>query len=108
MGQTSSLGVDNVGQLANTHVDATTKAVAWLYDTITGIVDKPEEVSVTRKCADAGTNFQVHLHDTDLGKVIGKQGRTARSLRTLLMARGRSSGSVYTLDIGESGKQARA
>jgi hypothetical protein len=48
------------------------------------LVDKPEEVSVNATSNEAGTVLRLRVDPTDVGKVIGKQGRTARSLRTIL------------------------
>ncbi len=50
------------------------------------IVDNPAEVSVTETAGEQSTNLALRVAPADLGKVIGKQGRTARSIRTLLTA----------------------
>ena len=50
------------------------------------LVDKPEEVSVTALEGTQATVLELKVAKEDLGKVIGKQGRTARSLRTRLGA----------------------
>lgn len=50
------------------------------------LVDQPEAVKVTRKFEDDIVTFELAVAPEDLGKVIGKQGRTARALRTLLAA----------------------
>jgi predicted RNA-binding protein YlqC (UPF0109 family) len=75
---------------------------------ITGIaqalVDKPEEVSVQAVSHDAGTVIRLRVHPTDVGKVIGKQGRTARSLRTILGAVSVKLHHRYTLEIIEEHK----
>ena len=47
------------------------------------LVDKPEEVSVTALEGTQATVLELKVAKEDLGKVIGKQGRTARSLRTI-------------------------
>ncbi len=51
-----------------------------------GIVDHPEAVSVSVLEAGEDAVFELHVHARDIGHVIGKQGRTARSLRLALSA----------------------
>jgi predicted RNA-binding protein YlqC (UPF0109 family) len=65
------------------------------------LVDKPEDVSVEVAEDASGTAFKLHVGAEDLGRVIGKQGRTARSLRTILMAAGNKAKKHYSLDIVE-------
>ena len=50
------------------------------------LVDKPEEVEVTEVEGEQTTVVELKVAKEDLGKVIGKQGRTARALRTILSA----------------------
>ncbi len=50
------------------------------------LVDKPEEVSVTEIEGEQSTVIELKVAKEDLGKIIGKQGRTARSIRTILGA----------------------
>lgn len=50
------------------------------------LVDKPEEVHVTEIEGEQTTVIELKVAKEDLGKVIGKQGRTARSLRTIIGA----------------------
>ena len=50
------------------------------------LVDVPEEVSVTEIEGEQTTIVELKVNKSDLGKVIGKQGRTARALRTILNA----------------------
>lgn len=50
------------------------------------LVDNPDAVKVTSKFEDDTVTFELGVAPEDLGKVIGKQGRTARALRTLLSA----------------------
>ena len=52
------------------------------------LVDMPEEVKVTEVSGDQTTVLELSVDKSDLGKVIGKQGRTARSLRTIINAAG--------------------
>lgn len=50
------------------------------------LVDMPEAVSVTEVVGEQTTVIELKVDKTDLGKIIGKQGRTAKSLRTILNA----------------------
>jgi predicted RNA-binding protein YlqC (UPF0109 family) len=50
------------------------------------LVDKPEEVVVTELGAAHTSVIELRVAKEDLGKIIGKQGRTARALRTILLA----------------------
>ena len=50
------------------------------------LVDKPEEVHVTEVAGEQTTVIELKVAKEDLGKIIGKEGRTARSIRTILGA----------------------
>ena len=50
------------------------------------LVDHPDDVEVVVKDGDRNTVLELYVHDDDLGKVIGKRGRTAKALRTLVKA----------------------
>lgn len=65
------------------------------------LVDEPEQVSVQVTEGDQGTVLELRVGPNDLGKVIGKQGRTARSLRTILGAAGMKLHKRFTLEILE-------
>lgn len=53
---------------------------------VSGIVDFPDEVSVRAKQTRRGELFEVRVNPEDLGKVIGRQGRTATAIRTVASA----------------------
>ncbi|HVC91273.1 MAG TPA: KH domain-containing protein [Acidobacteriaceae bacterium] len=65
------------------------------------LVDKPEAVSVSETSNEVGTILRLRVDPTDVGKVIGKQGRTARSLRTILGAVSVKLHHRYSLEIVE-------
>jgi hypothetical protein len=65
------------------------------------LVDIPEEVAVREITGEQVTVLELRVAPTDLGKVIGKQGRTARSIRTLLGAAGMKLNRRFTLEILE-------
>lgn len=50
------------------------------------LVDNPDDVSVNEISGEQTSVFELRVNKSDLGKVIGKQGRTARAIRTLLSA----------------------
>ena len=53
---------------------------------VRGIVDRPDDVRVRPKALRRGQMFEVFVHPEDLGRVIGRGGRTARSLRMVMNA----------------------
>lgn len=63
------------------------------------LVDSPDEVKVRVRERDEATVLELSVAPADLGKVIGRQGRTARALRTILSAAGQKTRRRYTLDI---------
>ena len=65
------------------------------------LVDIPEEVVVNEVTGEQATVLHLKVASSDLGKVIGKQGRTARSIRTLLGAAGMKLNRRFTLEILE-------
>ena len=65
------------------------------------LVDEPDEVEVIEVPRRRSTLFEVRVAWDDLGKVIGRQGRTARALRALLAARSEREGTRYELAIVE-------
>lgn len=65
------------------------------------LVDKPEEVSVRAVEGEQVRVLELRVDPTDLGKIIGKKGRTAKSIRTLLGAAGMKLKKRFTLEILE-------
>jgi predicted RNA-binding protein YlqC (UPF0109 family) len=68
------------------------------------LVDSPESVSVEPIEEGEVTVIRLRVAQSDVGKVIGKQGRTARSLRTILSAASMKQKHRFSLDILEDGK----
>ena len=64
-----------------------------------GLVDKPDEVHVERVERDGAVVLELHVAPDDVGKVIGRQGRTARALRTVVRASGARSNERALLEI---------
>ncbi len=65
------------------------------------LVDNPEQVQVRAVEGEQVTVLELRVHATDLGKVIGRQGRTAKSIRTILGAAGMKLKKRLTLEILE-------
>ncbi len=65
------------------------------------LVDAPEEVVVNEVGGERTTVYELRVATSDLGKVIGKQGKTARAMRTLLSAAGTKLGKRCVLEILE-------
>ena len=63
------------------------------------IVDEPDAVEVTETHDDRGTLLSLHVAPDDMGKVIGRAGRTARALRTVIRAAGTRSGEHASVEI---------
>lgn len=70
-------------------------------DIAKALVDEPEQVAVREVAGQQVTVLELKVAPDDLGKVIGKQGRTARSIRTLLGAAGMKLNRRFTLEILE-------
>jgi len=65
------------------------------------LVDHPDDVKVVAIEGPQATVVELRVHPEDLGKVIGKQGRTAKALRILLGASGMKLRKRFTLEILE-------
>jgi len=65
------------------------------------LVDEPEAVAVTKIDGEQTTVLELRVAPDDLGKVIGKQGRTARAIRTILGASGMKLKKRFVLEILE-------
>jgi len=65
------------------------------------LVDSPEEVSVSEIEGERTTVFELRVAKNDIGKIIGKQGNTARAIRSILGATGTKLGKRFVLEILE-------
>ena len=68
---------------------------------VQAIVDRPEEVSVTETAAEHISVLELRVAKSDLGKVIGKRGRMAQAIRTILSGASGKAGKRYILEIME-------
>lgn len=63
------------------------------------LVDDPGAVSVNETEGEKGTVLELKVKEEDIGKVIGKQGRIAKAMRTILNATAGKTGKKYSLEI---------
>jgi predicted RNA-binding protein YlqC (UPF0109 family) len=66
---------------------------------VRGIVAHPDDVDVRTRTQRRGQVLEVRVHPDDLGKVIGRMGRTAKALRTVVGALGGTSVRVDLVDV---------
>ncbi|PRB72614.1 RNA-binding protein [Arthrobacter sp. MYb213] len=69
---------------------------------VRGVVEEPEGVRVALKANRRGDLLEVRVHPEDLGRVIGRQGRTARALRTVMAALAKEPIRVDVIDTDRS------
>jgi predicted RNA-binding protein YlqC (UPF0109 family) len=81
--------------------DGVVSMVGLIGDIARALVDFPESVSVESFDEDDSTVIRLRVAPNDIGKVIGKQGRTARSMRTILSAASMKLKHRFALDIVE-------
>lgn len=68
---------------------------------VKNLVDNPDDVSVTEIIGERTTVYELRVETSDLGKVIGKKGQTARSIRTIIGAASAKLGKRAVLEILE-------
>ena len=76
---------------------------------VKAIVDNPNDVKTTRSVDEMGVLIELTVNPEDMGKIIGKEGRTAKSIRTLLRVLGAKNNARVNLKIvePEGGKEVR-
>ncbi|PIR69479.1 MAG: RNA-binding protein [Candidatus Niyogibacteria bacterium CG10_big_fil_rev_8_21_14_0_10_46_36] len=77
---------------------------------VKSLVDNPSDVKVERKVDEMGVLLTLHINAADMGKILGRQGNTAKSIRTLLRIVGLKNNARVNLKIAEpeGGKGPRA
>ena len=73
-----------------------------LFDIVTSFVNNPDKVVIDEKVNGDTTVLNLMVDESDLGKVIGKQGRIAKAIRTVVKAVANSSGKRVIVDISEN------
>ena len=81
--------------------DSTDEVVQLVKLIAKALVDKPEQMSVKVVAGEQVKVLELSVADGDIGKVIGKKGRTAKSIRTLLGAVGMKLKTRFTLEVLE-------
>ena len=71
---------------------------------VKSLVSKPENVKIERSIDEKGVLLELTVDPEDLGRVIGKRGATAQSIRTLLRALGTKNEARYNLKIVDNGE----
>lgn len=71
---------------------------------VKSLVSKPDAVTIERRIDEKGVLLELTVDPEDLGRVIGKRGATAQSLRTLLRALGTKNDARYNLKIVDNGE----
>lgn len=87
----------------------TPKDAEFVEYVVKSIVDHPEEVKAERRVDEMGVLVTLHVHPEDMGMVIGRDGSTAKALRTLLRVVGARNNARVNLKISEpeGGKRVR-
>jgi predicted RNA-binding protein YlqC (UPF0109 family) len=73
----------------------------FLESLIKSLVDHPEDVKVERKVDEMGVLMTLDVNPEDMGKIIGRQGNTAKAIRTLLRVVGMKNNARVNLKINE-------
>jgi uncharacterized protein len=73
----------------------------FLLKIVKSLVDNPEQVQITEIEGGQTVVLELKVDKSDMGKIIGKQGRTANAIRTLLNAASGKAGKRYVLEIVE-------
>jgi predicted RNA-binding protein YlqC (UPF0109 family) len=95
-----------MGDMSRTEDEKNVETVSQMRELVLlmarSLVDDPGAVAVTPAIIEGGTSFYLVVAAGDEGKVIGKQGRTARSFRTILSAAGMKCRHRFVLDIADN------
>jgi predicted RNA-binding protein YlqC (UPF0109 family) len=73
----------------------------FVQDVVKAIVDNPDKVSTNRTVDEMGVLIELTVDPADMGKIIGKEGKTAKSIRTLLRVLGAKNNARVNLKIVE-------
>lgn len=66
---------------------------------VTSLVDDPDSVAVARKESGSTVTYEISLHPDDVGKVIGRQGRIIKAIRTVVRAAASVNGDQVDVDV---------
>jgi predicted RNA-binding protein YlqC (UPF0109 family) len=68
---------------------------------VKALVDNPDKVAISEVCGEKSIIYELRVGEGDLGKVIGKEGRTAKAIRTIITAAAMKQGKRAVLEIME-------
>ena len=68
---------------------------------VKALVDDKEAVEITEEASDRATVIKMRVATGDMGRIIGREGRTVKAIRSLLFAAGQKHGKRFVLDIVE-------
>lgn len=68
---------------------------------VKSLVDKPEEVVISEDSNGKNVTIKVQVAEGDMGKLIGREGRTVKAIRSLLFAASQKHGKRFILDVVE-------
>lgn len=68
---------------------------------INALADKPDEIEVSETSSEKTTVIEIRVAESDMGRLIGRQGRTIKAIRSLLYFAGQKQGRRYTLNVLE-------
>lgn len=68
---------------------------------VKSLVDKPDEVIITEEPSGKNVTITVQVAEGDMGKLIGREGRTVKAIRSLLYAASQKHGKRFLLDVTE-------
>lgn len=77
------------------------KDVQFLDFVVKALVEHPEDVKIVRTVDEMGVLMNLDVHKDDMGKIIGREGNTAKAIRTLLRVVGMKNNSRVNLKINE-------
>ncbi len=93
-GEAEGVAVD--GDAADEATESLRELVSFI---VTSLVDNPDDAEITADRRGSSVHIQVRLQDDDLGKVIGRGGRIAKAIRTVLLVAGSRHHLRVSLDI---------
>jgi predicted RNA-binding protein YlqC (UPF0109 family) len=97
-----------MNEATSTAIEPVERMKQLILEIVQALVDQPEDVSVEMIEDHDATVIRLRVAHQDIGKVIGKQGRTARSLRTILGAASMKLHHRFALDILEDSDTRRS
>ena len=68
---------------------------------VLSLVDKPEDALIVEDGTGKNVTIKVQVADTDMGKLIGREGRTVKAIRSILYAASQKHGTRFVLDVVE-------